>query len=217
MKQEISDDAGFVPGLLEEMRRNFLTHQTKNLAFRKEQIKNLIRGHEEMRGELEEALKQDLGYNSFLSFFLSHNLTNNEMNHTLEHFESWAKPTKVTLPIVVGMGSSYVEPEPLGVALVLSAWNYPVYLALPFTAVAIAAGNCVVMKPSEAAPHTSNVLKKLYDRYLDRRFYRCVEGKVEVAKALTNSKFDLILFTGSTQIGTQVAQAAAKNLIPCVL
>jgi aldehyde dehydrogenase (NAD+) len=115
------------------------------------------------------------------------------------------------------MGKSYVEHEPLGIALVLSAWNYPVYLALPFTAVAIAAGNCVVMKPSESAPYTSNVLKKMFDKYLDPRFYRCVEGKVEVAKALTSSKFDLILFTGSTQIGLQVAQAAAKNLVPCVL
>lgn len=110
MKQEISDDAGFVPGLLEEIKRNFLTQQTKDIAFRKEQIKNLIRGHHEMKEELEEALKNDLGYNSFLSFFLSHHLTNSEMTHTLEHFETWAKPTKVNLPIVVGMGSSYVEP-----------------------------------------------------------------------------------------------------------
>lgn len=101
--------------------------------------------------------------------------------------------------------------------MVLSAWNYPVYLALPFTAVAIAAGNCVVLKPSEMAPCTSHVLKKLFDKYLDSRFYRCVEGKAEVAKALTNSKFDIILFTGSTQTGTLVAQAAAKNLVPCVL
>lgn len=215
--QEIADDASFVPGLLQEMRRNFFTHVTKDVAFRKEQIKRLIQGHEEMKGELDEALKKDLGYTPFLSFFLSHNITKNEMQHTLDHFEQWVKPTSISLPIVVGMGSSYVQPEPLGVTLVLGAWNYPTYLTLPFTAVAIAAGNCVVVKPSEFAPNCSHVIKKLYDRYLDPRFYRCVEGKVEVGRALTSSKFDLILFTGSTQIGTMVAQAAAKNLVPCVL
>jgi aldehyde dehydrogenase (NAD+) len=170
-----------------------------------------------MKAELDEALEKDLGYTPFLSFFISHNITKGEVQHTLDHFEEWVKPTTIPLPIIVGMGSSYVLPEPLGVALVLGAWNYPVYLTLPFTAVAIAAGNCVVAKPSEFAPHSSRVIKKLYDKYLDPRFYRCVEGKVEVGRALTSSKFDLILFTGSTQIGTMVAQAAAKNLVPCVL
>lgn len=118
---------------------------------------------------------------------------------------------------VVGVGKAYVRPEPLGVALVISAWNYPIYTALPFVAVAIAAGNCVILKPSEVSPNTSNVLKQMFDTYLDPRFYRCIEGKVEVAKTLSSSKVDLILFTGSTRTGNSVAVEAAKNLIPCVL
>jgi aldehyde dehydrogenase (NAD+) len=214
---EVLDDASFVPGLLQELRRNFFTHVTKDVAFRKQQLKNLLKGHAELKEEFDEALKKDLGYTPFLSFFLSHNITRGEVEHTLNHLDQWVKPTPISLPIIVGMGKSYVQPEPLGVALVLGAWNYPVYLLLPFTAVAIAAGNCVIAKPSEFAPYSSHVLKKLYDKYLDPRFYRCVEGKVEVGRALTNSKVDLILFTGSTQIGMMVAQAAAKNLIPCVL
>lgn len=213
----IPDDASRVPAILEELKKNFLTHQTKNIKFRREQIESLIRGHHELRVEFEEALEKDLGYNKFMHFFLSENITYNEMKHCLDHFEEWCKPSSVHLPIVIGVGKAYTQPEPLGIALVLSAWNYPVYLALPFTVLAIAAGNCVIMKPSEMAPYTSIVLQKLYDKYLDNRFYRCIQGKIEVARALCHSKVDLILFTGSTMIGKLVAKAAAENLVPCVL
>ncbi len=89
--------------------------------------------------------------------------------------------------------------------MVVSAWNYPVYTALPFVAAAMAAGNCVLLKPSELAPNTSRVLKRLFDDYLDQRFYRCIEGGVEVAKEVVSSKVDVILFTGSTKTGTSVA------------
>lgn len=101
-----------------------------------------------MKAEFDEALQKDLGYSQFMSFFLSHTITHNEMKHCLDHFEKWSKPTSVDLPIMIGVGKAYVQPEPLGVALVLSAWNYPVYVALPFVALSIAAGNCVILKPS---------------------------------------------------------------------
>jgi len=100
---------------------------------------------------------------------------------------------------------------------VIRARNYTNYLTLPLVANAIAAGDCVVMKPSELAPYSSHVLKELFDKYLDQRFYRCVEGKVEVGKCLTNLKFDVIMFTGSTRTGRFIAEAAAKNLVPCLL
>ena len=100
----------------------------------------------------------------------------------------------------------------MGVALVLSAWNYPIYTAVPQVAAAISAGNCVILKPSELAPYTSKVLKKLFDKYMDPSilfvilgFYRVIEGKVEVAKALTKQKLDIICFTGSTETGRLVA------------
>jgi aldehyde dehydrogenase (NAD+) len=119
--------------------------------------------------------------------------------------------------VVVGTGKTYVKPEPLGVALVISAWNFPIYTALPFVAAAIAAGNCIILKPSEISPNTSKIMKQLFDDYLDSHYYRCIEGKVEVAKALVSSKVDLILFTGSTKTGNSVAIEAEKNLVPCVL
>jgi len=103
------------------------------------------------------------------------------------------------------MGSCQVQYEPLGVALVISAWNYPIYTAIPQVGAAIAAGNCVILKPSEVASHTSGVIKKLFDKYLNPDFYQCIEGKIEVAKAVTKLPVDVICFTGSTATGRLVA------------
>jgi aldehyde dehydrogenase (NAD+) len=115
------------------------------------------------------------------------------------------------------MGGCSIEYEPLGVALVIGAWNYPVYTSIPQAATAIAAGNCVMLKPSELAPHSSGVIKKLFDNYLNPDFYQCIEGKVEVAKAVSKLTVDVICFTGSTATGRLVAMEAAKNLVPCIL
>jgi aldehyde dehydrogenase (NAD+) len=115
------------------------------------------------------------------------------------------------------MGSCRIEQEPLGVALVISAWNYPIYTAIPLAAAAIAAGNCVILKPSELAPHSSGVIKKLFEKYLNPEFFQVIEGRVEVAKAVTRLPVDVICFTGSTMTGRLVAIEAAKNLVPCIL
>lgn len=115
------------------------------------------------------------------------------------------------------MGSCKIQQEPYGVALVISAWNYPIYTAIPQVATAIAAGNCVILKPSELASHTSGVIKKLFDKYLNPDYYQCIEGKIEIAKAVTRLPVDVICFTGSTSTGRLVAMEAAKNLVPCIL
>jgi aldehyde dehydrogenase (NAD+) len=115
------------------------------------------------------------------------------------------------------MGGCSIEYEPLGVALVISAWNYPIYTAIPQVAAAIAAGNCVILKPSELSSHSSGIIKKLFDNYLNPDFYQCIEGRIEVAKAVTKLPVDVICFTGSTATGRLVAIEAAKNLVPCIL
>lgn len=99
----------------------------------------------------------------------------------------------------------------------IAAWNYPLYTAVPPLAAAIAAGNCAILKPSELAPHSSNVLKKLIDQYLDQECYRVIEGGLEVAIKITTLPFDLIIFTGSPEKGKLVARAASNNLVPCIL
>lgn len=89
--------------------------------------------------------------------------------------------------------------------LVISAWNYPIYTSIPQVGAAIAAGNTIILKPSEMAPYTSEVLVKLFDRFLDKRFYKCIQGQVNIARKLTSLPFDLICFTGSTPTGRLVA------------
>ena len=97
--------------------------------------------------------------------------------------------------------------------MVISAWNYPIYTSLPQVAAVMAAGNSVILKPSELAPYTSEVLGRLFEKYLDKSniiykkkgYFRCIQGKINVAKKLTSLPFDMICFTGSTETGKLVA------------
>lgn len=98
----------------------------------------------------------------------------------------------------------------------MGSWNFPVSTIAPFVS-AIAAGNAVLIKPSEFSPATSRLLKKFFEKYLDKRYYRCIEGGVQTSIKLTNTAFDLICFTGSTFTGKLIAKAAAQHLTPLIL
>lgn len=119
------------------------------------------------------------------------------IEHVLSHIESYAKPRPAKTNVLIGNAKSMVVPEPYGVTLVIGSWNYPLFTALAPAAEAIAAGNAVVLKPSELSPHNSNYLRRLFEKYLDPRFYRVIEGGIEVAKSITTYKWDLLIFTGS--------------------
>ena len=107
-------------------------------------------------------------------------------------------PAHVHTPLSIAPGASYIDYEPLGVVCVMGAWNFPIQTLLGPALQCVAAGNCVVFKASELAPHTSRALCKLVSNYLDRKFYRAIEGQVKVAIALTSMRFDMFVFTGST-------------------
>ena len=98
----------------------------------------------------------------------------------------------------------------------MGSWNYPVNTLSPFVS-AITAGNAVMIKPSEFAPNTSHCMKRLFDKYLDQRYYRCIEGAVKTGIKLTSTPFDIICFTGSTHTGKLIAKAASEHLTPCIL
>lgn len=123
----------------------------------------------------------------------------------------------VDTPFSLGPGKSYIMKEPLGVIAVMGSWNFPISTTIVPAISAIAAGNCVVIKPSEMAPWSAKIMKTLCARYLDLAAYKCINGQVQVAIRTTTSKFDKIIFTGSTEKGKLVAAAAAKNLVPCCL
>lgn len=213
----IADDPSIIKPALADLRTTFYKGKTLPISYRKQQLRNLIRGLQELEPKFHEALGKDLGVNPTMSVVISTNLTLGEVHDALSNLDKWSRTTCVDTPFVVGPAHSYLLPEPLGVALVVGAWNYPLATSIPYLAAAIAAGNCCVVKPSEVSAYTSKVIAELMDRYLDRDCYRCIEGKVEVAKAIIKEKFDVIAFTGSTEKGKLVAQAAAENLTPCIL
>lgn len=156
-----------------------------------------MEGLNKYKKEFAEALYFDVGKAGFES---TNELIGAEWacKHDIAGVGEWSKPQPVDTPIMLSPGTSYVKPEPLGVVAVISAWNYPLLLMISPVSQAIIAGNCVIAKPSELAPKTSNLIKKVFDEFLDNRFYRCVEGRVQVAIKLTSMRVDKIIFTGST-------------------
>lgn len=214
---QIPDDPKVIKPIFEELKKSFFDGKTRPISFRKTQLKSLLRGLDEMKTEIHEAWTKDLGGNKFTSEMLSWGLCRSEVEESLEHLDSWNESISCDTPFSLGPGKSYMKPEALGLILIIGAWNYPLTLSVPYAATAIAGGNCVVVKTSEMAAYTSMAIAKLFDTYLDKSCYRVIQGHVEVAKNITTFPFDKIVFTGSTQKGKLVAEAAAKNLIPCVL
>ena len=214
----ISDDTANIKPTLSELKKSFRTGKTLPVQYRKQQLRNLLRGMKELEPKFHAALEKDLGIATpLVGRLVSTNLTMDEIELCISEVDRWVRPESTDLPLLVGPGKSYIQPEPLGVALVIGAWNYPVTTSVPYVATAISAGNCCVIKPSELAPHSSNVIAELFEKYMDKECYRCIEGKTEVAKAITTEPFDIIVFTGSTEKGKLVAKAAAEHLTPVIL
>src|SRR6476619_7400244 len=143
--------------------------------------------------------------------------TISEISHLLKHLDRWVRPRSVRLPAMTRPGRAQIRPEPLGVALVIAPWNYPVQLLLAPAAAALAAGNALVLKPSEISAHTAELLAELVPRYLDERVVAVVTGGVDETTALLAERFDHIFYTGNGRVGRVVMAAAAKHLTPVTL
>lgn len=205
------------PELVERLRATFATGRTKPLAWRKQQLAGLRRMMEEGEDELLEGLKLDLGRPRVEAFAADIGHTKAELRHLYRHVGEWMKPKRVKVPMAAAPAKAYVHNEPLGVALVIAPWNYPIQLLVEPIGAAIAAGNCVVGKPSELAPACSAALARLLPRYVDSEAVVIVEGAVDETTALLAQRWDHIFFTGSTAVGRVVAEAAAKHLTPTTL
>jgi aldehyde dehydrogenase (NAD+) len=140
-----------------------------------------------------------------------------EIKHLLKQLNSWMKPQSVPTPINMIGTSAHVRFEPKGVCLIISPWNYPFNLSIKPLAQAIAAGNTIMLKPSELTPHTSALLKKMLSELFDENEVAVFEGDVEVSQTLLNLPFNHIFFTGSPAVGKIVMSAAAKNLTSVTL
>jgi aldehyde dehydrogenase (NAD+) len=203
--------------IVDGLRATFRTGHTRPLAWRKAQLEGLVRMLVEHEDDFVRALAEDLGRPTLEAFAADLGVVKVEIKHILKHLDGWAKPRKAALPITAQPGKATVVPEPLGVVLVIAPWNYPVQLLLNPMAAALAAGNCVVAKPSELAPACSAVLARLLPHYVDESAVVVVEGAVPETTALLEQRFDHIFFTGSTAVGKVVMAAAAKHLTPVVL
>ena len=203
------------------MARNLLTtfksHKTKDISWRKCQLKQLLKGYEALWGEMQTAITKDLQRSAFLSDAVELIPTFNEIKSCLNNVEKWSADEHVSSPFANFPACSKIKWEPLGVAGIISSWNYPIVTCIGPLATCIAAGNCAIIKPSEIGTHSEQIIKKLVTSYLDQSAYQILLGGPETGAELTSTDLDLIVFTGSTQIGKKVAQAAAGNLTPCIL
>jgi acyl-CoA reductase-like NAD-dependent aldehyde dehydrogenase len=135
----------------------------------------------------------------------------------IKNLDKWAANRSVKTSIVNKFDNVHIRKDPLGVVLIIGAWNYPLNLLLAPAVGAIAAGNTVVLKPSEVAPNTATLLTRLLPAYLDQRAYRIINGSVDETTLLLEQKFDHIFFTGSGNVGKVIMAAAAKQLTPVTL
>jgi aldehyde dehydrogenase (NAD+) len=201
--------------VLRRQRHYFATGATRNLAFRLGQLRALRAAIARHQSAVVEAARQDLGRPEFEGYCELAAI--NELDYVIKHLPRWVKPRRAALPLTQQPGAAWVQPEPLGVVLIIGPWNYPFQTMVSPLMGAIAAGNCALLKPSELAPATSAVLARLVADTFDPDYVAVVEGGVETAQALLAEPFDHILFTGGERVGKLVMAAAAQHLTPVTL
>ena len=205
-----------IDAIFEELTESFNSDKTLSLKFRKTQLNNLQKGIDKYQEEILEALRIDLGLNAISGFLGGIQALKTEIVHTIKHLDKWCAVENRKTPLLLSPAKSYVKPQARGVILVIASWNYPFATISPIIN-AIAAGNCVIMKPSEVSAASSTIFKKICEEFLDTRFYRCVEGSIATSDKLCSLPLNLICFTGSTYVGKIVAKLASANLTPCIL
>ncbi|MCY7392253.1 MAG: aldehyde dehydrogenase family protein, partial [Leptolyngbyaceae cyanobacterium CAN_BIN12] len=204
-----------IPVLVQQQREFFRTEQTQDISFRLEQLAKLKQSIIDCQEAILQASKADLGRPAFEAYFEIATLS--EINLALKNLKTWAKPQWVKSPIDQFPASAWIQPDPLGVVLIIGPWNYPFQLIMSPLVGAIAAGNCALLKPSEHAPHTSRVLAELIADTFDPSYIAVVEGDASVSQQLLAEKFDHIFFTGGTAIGRIIMAAAAQYLTSVTL
>jgi aldehyde dehydrogenase (NAD+) len=206
-----------ISSIVQQSRQAFDSGITRPLAWRKAQLETMITMLEKHQDELSAALKVDLGRGVEEAWLYDIGFTITEVKLMLKNLKKWTAPRKVPTPMVTKPASSMRVPQPLGVVCVIAPWNYPVQLLLIPAAGAIAAGNAVVMKPSEVSSETSRVLAKIVPLYFNDKAVAIVEGGVQETTELLKQKLDHIFYTGNGAVGRVVMRAAAENLTPVTL
>ncbi|XP_070532678.1 aldehyde dehydrogenase family 3 member B1-like isoform X2 [Ptychodera flava] len=203
--------------VVETARKAFNSGKTKPAKFRLEQLGNLLKLIDENEDAIADALYKDLHKAKAEALGMEIGMARNECVHAMNNLEDWMKPEKVKKNMLIAMDDAYIKREPFGVCLVLGAWNYPIQLTLLPLIGAMAAGNCVVTKPSELSSHTADLLARLYPKYLDNDCYPVYCGAVKETQTLLEERFDYIFYTGGGSVAKHIMAAAAKYLTPVTL
>jgi len=203
--------------LHDNQKKFFKTGQTKSVSIRIEALKALKKEIINRENDITEALYKDFKKPAFETYITEISVVLSELDLMLKNIKSWSKPKRVTPALMNFPSSEYIYSEPYGVTLIISPWNYPFQLAIAPLIDAIAAGNTVILKPSELTPNTSNLLEDIIKNVFKEEHATVVQGDADTASALLNLKWDYIFFTGSVNVGKIVAKAAAPNLTPVTL
>ena len=206
-----------IPALLAQQRRYFQSGATRPTAFRQTQLATLRRAIQENESAILEALHADLNKSPFEASLTEITNTLEEIAWLQKHLTHLAKPRRVGTPLTLFRGKSEIHAEPYGCTLNIAPWNYPFHLSVTPLAGAIAAGNTMILKPSELAVYTSRLLADILPRYFEEQYLAVIEGGIDTNQALLAQKFDYIFFTGSVPVGKIVMEAASKHLTPVTL
>jgi len=207
----------YISTQVEQQRNYFNQNNTKPLKERIFQIKKLRDLIKEHETELQDAIYDDFGKSAFEVYGTELSVLYNSIKDTLKNLRRWAAKKNVATNMLNFPARSYIIPEPLGVCLVIGAWNYPYILSLDPVICALAAGNTVILKPSEVPSRTSAIMAKIINENFDAKYFTVIEGGIEITTETLKQKFDKIFFTGSPTVGKIVYQAAAKHLTPVTL
>ncbi|KAH6782647.1 aldehyde dehydrogenase 3H1 [Perilla frutescens var. hirtella] len=209
--------AASVETAAEELRAVYSSGKTRTYEWRVSQLKAMLKIALHHEKEILEALRSDLNKPEHEAFLHEVAAVVSACKVALKQLQRWMKPEKVKTSMTTFPSSAEIVPEPYGVVLVISTWNYPFLLSLEPVIGAISAGNAVVLKPSEVAPATSSAMSKLLAQYMDVSAVKVVEGGVPETSALLEQRWDKIFYTGNSKVGRVVLAAAAKHLTPVIL
>ncbi len=195
----------------------FNSNKTKNVSFRIEQLKKFKKILKENENLLYKAIYEDFRKSEFETYASELSLLYHEINNFIKNIKKWSKRKKVSAGFINFPAKSYIISEPLGTTLVIGAWNYPYQLSLIPAITSLAAGNTVILKPSELPSKTSEIMAKIINDNFPDNYFCVIEGGVKETTEILEYRFDKIFFTGSIPVGRIIYQAAAKHLTPVTL
>ncbi|MGW5076543.1 aldehyde dehydrogenase family protein [Rhodococcus sp. NPDC004095] len=206
-----------IPEIVTGLRATYAVGRTRPASWRIDQLRGIERMLDEREAEIARALADDLGRDAFESWMVDILPNKIEAAHARKRVRRWMRSRPRPLPLQQMPALGWVQYEPLGVVLVIGAWNAPLSVTLGPLVAALSAGNCAVVKPSELAPATSRLMARILPEYLDADAIAVVEGDGQTTQSLLAQGFDHVFFTGGTEIGRKILAGAAPHLTPVTL